>query len=385
MTEILQHGISIFWDGYGLDQVHSGICSYAKSVSDEMIKQEVRPKIIGLKEVAQNFPNLQLMELPSSKKIPILGNSKLFWSNRVDAYLNHLIKIYNSTTTPIIIHGLSNINIPTKKARYSNVKRVITIHDIIPLLVPEMVSHAYYQQFKYLLPKVIKAADLIITISEWTKNTLIERYPKAKEKIVVIPNGFVHMDFEQVSKQRPSTTGAKAKLLSVGRYEPYKNLDILIEVLRKKSYDYQLTLVTNLKGKEWANREASDLIAIGALKVLTHIESNALSKLYHETDVLVHPSFYEGYCLPAAEALASGTPVVYLSGSAIDETVGNVVGIPLPVTASVFDWIDAISYAAHLKHTEQFKVDVQYYVENAPKWSGTAQKIIHHYKNIFEA
>ncbi|MEZ4742117.1 MAG: glycosyltransferase [Bdellovibrionota bacterium] len=243
-------------------------------------------------------------------------------------------------------------------------------------------SKAYYRQFKYLLPRIMQTADKIISVSRWTTEGLAHLFPSFAHKIVTIPNGFYEFDKEQKFSGELLKTGSTIKLLAVSRFESYKRLELLCNILYKKPHEFKAILVTDDHGVKWAHKNAPALIKLGSLRVVSNIDKNALKKLYRESNVFVHPSLYEGFCLPAAEALASGTPVVYTSGSALDETVGNLVGVPMNQSATIFDWITAIEYAANLKFTQKFHRDIGDHIEKAPKWDSSAKHLAKVYYSL---
>jgi glycosyltransferase involved in cell wall biosynthesis len=378
--------LSVFWDGYGLDQKNSGILSHAKFLAKELVKQSIRPTIFGNQSCQQYFPDLIVSPLTSPTILPKILNSKIFWRKRIKQEIESFISQKNIIDSKIIIHGLSNINLP-KSIRLSKnssleIKNIITIHDLIPLIEPKSVSKAYHYQFKYLLPLVMNEADAVIAVSEWTAQGLEKLFPQHKEKIKIIGNGFQNFDPEQELYQKPLLTGSKINALTISRYEVYKQFDLLVKILDQDHTGFCFTLVTNKNGVLWAEKEAAHLIKNGRLKVLTDVSESDLKKLYRSSDLLLHPSLYEGFCLPAAEALASGTPVVYLSGTALDETVGISVGVPIKADASVTEWVNGINFAANMKHTEKFHLNLKNHLNDVTTWNQTGKKLFELYQSI---
>ncbi|MEZ4742116.1 MAG: hypothetical protein R3B45_06695 [Bdellovibrionota bacterium] len=105
----------IFWDGYGLDRANSGIYSHSHALSLELQKLGIRPVIIGKANCAKLFSGLNCIELPRAKWFQRLANSKVVWPNRVLHHLAMLLEKQESSNETIILHGLSNLNIPIDK------------------------------------------------------------------------------------------------------------------------------------------------------------------------------------------------------------------------------------------------------------------------------
>src|SRR5262249_8536194 len=163
-----------------------------------------------------------------------------------------------------------------------------------------------------------------------------------REKCVVVKNGASPL---KNFGPRSSVSGGKTRILTVGRFEPYKRMDYLVRVLRQLPEKYCGTLVTNGAGTAWCRGAAADLLSSGRLELKTDLNAPTLEKEYASADVLLHPSLYEGFCLPAVEALASGCAVVYQSGSAMDEILAPNVAVAMAKDAPVDHWVQSVEAA----------------------------------------
>jgi glycosyltransferase involved in cell wall biosynthesis len=372
----------IFWDGYGLDRIHSGIHRYGTQLADGLAQYGIKPIVIARQDSNLYLPGTDVLPIEPSKYPAIFSDSKIAWPLRVQRTLQDTLHRENRATVPVLIHGMSNINLSWKNTPGEKIRKVLTIHDLIPLLAPKAVSRAYLFQFKHLLPRVIEVADAIIAVSSWTAQGLAQLFPRHTGKIQLIRNGFQPFDKQQQFDLPPLGTGSKLKLVSVSRYEEYKEFNLLRDILFKRGNDFILVLVTNERGVKWAREEAQGLINKGSLKVLTNVDDSTLRTLYRSAHAMVHPSRFEGFCLPAAECLASGTPVVYRAGTGIDETVGATVGVPMSPNASVFDWIAGIEYAANLKYKQKFMRDIVDHLDQARKWPDVVAEVWKLYQSL---
>jgi glycosyltransferase involved in cell wall biosynthesis len=265
---------------------------------------------------------------------------------------------------PVIYHGLSNFNLPQLVPVRPKDRFVLTIHDIIPLLLPK--TSALKIQMHVLLAKAVDRADKIIAISEWTKETILEKYgPSMASKIEVIGNAFetrsAHEPYERHND-----------FLCVSRWEDYKRIEMFVDIARAIP-DARFCLVTNEEGKAHLLNTPKNLL------IKTNLSRIELEQEYADSKVLVHPSIYEGWCLPASDAITFGVEVIYQSGSGIDEVCkfagSNAYG--LPKGAELSFWVDACS--------QRIKIDSKKSGDSSnfwPSWKDVARKTLKIYQDL---
>lgn len=360
----------LIWDGYGLENFHSGVSKYACSLFAQLREMGISPSILSSEIDSSRFPASQLLAC----SFP-LGRTKLAWNLQTGFTLRNWLKEipYNEK---VVFHGLSNLNLPLVKLP-KNVVTVLTVHDIIPLIARETVSFSYFLQFSLLLPRILDIADRVVCVSNWTRETLVEKFPKVTEKTTVISNGFEKNQFVDYGKASSSDFYS---LLCVSRWEKYKRLWILPEVL-KILPNVKLTIVTDKRGREFFKKNHAGFLSTGKLQVIGDLDSASLNSLYSQADVLVHPSLWEGHCLPASEALGHGIPVVYCAGSGIGETV-QYCGISLDREASYEMWAEGVISACKLRYTSKFFEKVKTLVSSKPTWRESAFQLKELYNSL---
>jgi glycosyltransferase involved in cell wall biosynthesis len=192
---------------------------------------------------------------------------------------------------------------------------VVTVHDLVPVLFPETMTPWSRLYGRATMKRVLAAADIITVPSHDTANDLTRLLNVAEPRVRVVWNGVDSVFF--------STPSARAidepYVLFVGTPEPRKNLPRLIEAMtlvRARGYKERLVIAG---GGGWGNvkTDAQYVTQVG------RVSDEALLGLYAHASCVALPSLHEGFGLPAAEAMAAGTPVVAGNAGALPEIVGN--------------------------------------------------------------
>jgi glycosyltransferase involved in cell wall biosynthesis len=195
---------------------------------------------------------------------------------------------------------------------------VVTVHDLSFAREPELMSRKDRLVFRAVVPRAVRRAARVLTVSERTKADLVELYGVAAERIVVTPNGVdpaFHAD--EADRETPSDTVSQGSyVLAVGAIQARKNQLAALEA----SAAVGLPLV--VAGPEKDAALAEELRRRGA-RVEGYVETERLAELYRGAACLVQASRFEGFGLPVLEAMASGTPVVAVRERALEEVAGN--------------------------------------------------------------
>lgn len=207
-------------------------------------------------------------------------------------------------------------------------KCIITLHDIIHLTYPE---HGLIQKLTaYILMKLsINKANMIITVSESSLVDIIKHFPQAKNKIIKIYNGVSEIFFQKFKEEEKNKIINKYNLpnkyiLYVGNHLRHKNIERLIgayKIINQKERDINLVLVGKFKSK--ILKEIKDPSVLEKIHVISYVGQKDLKAIYEKALILVLPSLYEGFGLPALEALACGTPIACSELKVFKEIIGD--------------------------------------------------------------
>jgi glycosyltransferase involved in cell wall biosynthesis len=216
---------------------------------------------------------------------------------------------------------------------------VVTVHDIIPYLVRKdaelnTLRSPADRLFYRLALTGLRRADALIADSKYTRQTLIDALGYPPDRIHVV---YLSVDRE-VFRPRPVPKWFRQRygihegvqhILYVGSEDPRKNLATLVRafaIVRGQMPDVRLIKAGAGHFPEQRfrlARLAADLNLDGQVLFLDYIPEEDLPLLYNVADVFVLPSLYEGFGLPALEAMSCGLPVVAARASSLPEIVGE--------------------------------------------------------------
>jgi glycosyltransferase involved in cell wall biosynthesis len=188
---------------------------------------------------------------------------------------------------------------------------VVTVHDLSFEREPGLVGRKDRLVFRAVVPRAVRAAARVLTVSERSKRDLVELYGVPPERVVVTPNG-VDPVFHPDGTPRAGTRYA----LSVGAIQARKNQLAAVDAARAAG----LELV--VAGPEKDAALARELAARGA-RLEGYVDDERLAALYRGAACLVQASRYEGFGLPVLEAMACGCPVVAVREPALEEVAGG--------------------------------------------------------------
>jgi glycosyltransferase involved in cell wall biosynthesis len=261
----------------------------------------------------ESFPNIKTIT-PAGKYLTALWRSKGVVSNlKKDG-----IDLY---------HGLS-YELPLGIG-HTGIKSVVSIHDLIFLRFPQYYGWINRLIYTAKTKRACKTADRVITISERTKQDLIELLNIPADKIDVVYQGCApEFSINQSVKQKAA---AKQKyslpdrfILNVGTIEERKNLMLLAKALLHLKTNIPVVVVG--KATVYLDEVKSFLSANGLTDQMLFrhdVTFGDLPAIYQSANLFVYPSRYEGFGIPVLEALVSGVPVIAATGSCLEEAGGE--------------------------------------------------------------
>jgi len=195
---------------------------------------------------------------------------------------------------------------------------VVTVHDVSFAREPELMGLKDRLVFRAMVPRAVRRAVRVLTVSERTKRDLVELYGVPAERVVVTPNGIdPAFSPSDPGSSVPSTSLLQGGyVLAVGAIQARKNQIAALEAA--EAAGMQLVVA----GPEKDPALARALRGRGA-RVEGYVETERLAELYRGAACLVQASRFEGFGLPVLEAMASGTPVVAVREPALEEVAAD--------------------------------------------------------------
>jgi glycosyltransferase involved in cell wall biosynthesis len=209
-----------------------------------------------------------------------------------------------------------------------SIPTIVTVHDLIHITNPERFYYPFVA--RRLIGSALKRARAVIAVSESTRSQLIQSFGVAAQKVSFVPNAVARFVAQSSGPGEARAATSDPYLLAVvSTHKPHKGVRDLLE-------SYRLFRM----GEAWRSSKhlrpprlvvagyASDACrsAFGEVEGVDWqgpVSSEELGRLYREAHAVIVASLAEGFCLPALEARAVGTPVVCRPVAAIQELVGS--------------------------------------------------------------
>ena len=230
---------------------------------------------------------------------------------------------------------------------------VLTIHDLQYLYYPEYFTRTKLIYLRKMVPRSAENARLILTPSEFTRRTVIERLNIDPSIVIAVPHGISpredKVDASDI-RQRYEIPGPFF-LYPAATY-PHKNHLVLLEAFAKLLKVHPETSLVLTGAKAWAEwKVAADMrdriiqeienLGIGKeVKMLGYVSSRDLDALYQEAVAVTFASRFEGFGAPVLEAMARGCPVIASNATAIPEVVADAGRLVSPDNAE--DWCSSM-------------------------------------------
>jgi len=234
----------------------------------------------------------------------------------------------------LLRHNLDLLHSPDFIPPYHGAKHhVITVHDLTFLHYPEYITADSRRYYNDQIQSAVQLAEHILSDSESTKRDMIEMLDVPADKITVhmlgVDEKFQPLPPEKTQSIINTLDLPSEYILVVGTLEPRKNLVGLVKAYRDVLTDLPDAPPILFVGRAGWHYEQlmADIEAVGINDhlIFRHdIDDDQLVAIYNQALALITPSFYEGFGLPALEAMACGTVPIVSNLSSLPEITGDV-------------------------------------------------------------
>lgn len=297
------------------------------------------------------------------------NNVKILTLNYPSKFLNFLLKfkfikldefLSKRAAVSFDLYVASNINYLNLS---ETIKYVLTVHDLSFVYFPEFFNlkqRLWHRFVNY--KKLYQRADHIFAVSDNTKLDLLDLGIDAK-KVQTMPLAVDYKSFANLDLHHPNFQHLREKyklparfVLFMGTLEPRKNLELLLEayrLLRSERPDLKLLLAGQSTAHSRKLLKSYQDLA-DSVFLLNYIDEADKKYLYALADLLVYPSFYEGFGLPPLEAMAAGCSVIVGRNSALLENFAQY--LPTTDVHSAAELKELICYTIDNKKFYQEKI-----------------------------
>ena len=272
---------------------------------------------------------------------------------------------------------------------------VVTIHDIIYLEKWMIREGSWYQRFgnlyrRWNVPKIAERAEMIITVSDYERQRIIEGLGIQPERVRTIYNACGNHFTPERNDEKLEAFKKKMNLperfiLFLGNTDPKKNLPNVMRALgiihSKGKLDFKLVMpdfgrdaLLNIL-KQQNNEHLMDYIMLTG-----YIPNNELPNLYRLAEIFLYPSLRESFGIPILEAMACGTPVITSNTSAMPEVAGKDAVLVDPLKAEQI----AETIIQLLTNDTLRKKAITYGIQRAASfsWNKTAKEVLDVYHTL---
>lgn len=313
----MKESIRLFADAHILDGEFQGSRTFLREIYNILSQKENIEIYLGaynISSLEKNFSNVKNIRFIKYK-----SRSSVY---RLLFDIPSILKKYK------IDYAHFQYIVPLKKS----CKFIVTTHDVIFNEYPEEFNFVYRKIKNFLFNISAQKADILTTVSAYSKKSIQKYFGIEEEKIHITPNGVNEVFFQPYNKQDSKKYiqreyGFDKFILYVSRFEPRKNHAMLLKVfLDLKLYNKNYHLVL-LGAKSIATPEFDDMLNKLSQPIKSFIFINEaindknIIEFYRAADVFVYPSKAEGFGIPPLEAAAVKIPVLCSNSSAMSDFV----------------------------------------------------------------
>ena len=302
---------------------------------------------------------------------------------------------FEQASFPRACQGMDMAHVPYfAPPLYPSIPTVVTIHDLIPLILPAYKGSLLVRLYTRLVSIAAQHAQAIITDSGSSKRDIINLLKMPEERVHTIPLAAddrfkPEVGTSELDQVRQKYSLPQAFILYLGGFDQRKNMKTLFQGfrgLRERLGDkYPLVLAGTLPSKDTPffphpRRLAEEAGVSDGVRFIGWVPEEEKPALYSLATLFLYPSLYEGFGLPPLEAMASGTPVIASHASSLPEVVGD--GGVLVDPQEPEAWAEAmVAVLTSPQKREEISAKA---VEQAQKfsWRRTARETLEVYKQV---
>jgi glycosyltransferase involved in cell wall biosynthesis len=198
----------------------------------------------------------------------------------------------------------------------------VVIHDAAVFTFPQAYSFAFRWWYRMLLPLLGRTARRVFTVSDFSRTELVQKCKVPPRKVVVTSEGGDHVEAAPADRTvlEQHDLVRRPYVLAVSSMNPTKNFARLVEAVGRLDRDgFDVVFAGGSNSRVFQDAA----LGTSAVKRLGYVSDAELVALYQHATCFVTPSVYEGFGLPALEAMTLGCPVVAARAASLPEVCGD--------------------------------------------------------------
>lgn len=256
------------------------------------------------------LPNVTCVRMPTRNPLTRLGWQLplLRWRHRIDVmHTQYIVPLWGMKST------------------------IVTIHDVLFEPYPQFFTPFFVWRSKRLFRWSAKVADVVMTVSEYSRTELATRYGVERKRIGLLLNAVDRQVFHPRDVDADASVMDRRQLakgqyiLSVGRIEPRKDHATLLRAYALQGPQSPPLVIVGQRDFGYGDfeRALKELPAWCDVRLLSDVDDTELPILMRHAQIFVYPSLAEGFGMPPLEAMACGAPVITTNTTALPEVVGD--------------------------------------------------------------
>ncbi|MEI2513225.1 glycosyltransferase family 1 protein [Acinetobacter soli] len=201
-------------------------------------------------------------------------------------------------------------------------KNIFTLHDIIFLFYPKSYNFLQYLYYKLSVKRHLKKSKLILTVSNYSKKSILGFYKDLDEKKIQVIYNAVPEKFLLNSSENRRTYHKEKIFCVLSSFDENKNLQVVIDAFKINSRsDIRLLMIGS--HVEQKPNQLKSALEDSRIKSLGKVNDQILSEIYQSSYAFIIPSKMEGFGIPPLEAQSFGCPVLASNTSSLPEILGH--------------------------------------------------------------
>jgi glycosyltransferase involved in cell wall biosynthesis len=288
-----------------------------------------------------------------------------------------------------IFHSIHIHVPPTKK-----MKTVLTVHDCRYMAFPSIYKKRIAKDYKRHMEISLNRVDMVVAISEFTRQEICNYFSFPEDRIQVIHYGFSPLKsdksiYGQIENHVTDREITQPYLLAPSALDARKNLGRLIEAFaqcKKEDNEFPPLVVAGITPEQWSlSDEAANAKRLGVFNDIVLcgvVDRDIITGLIENAYALCYPSLYEGFGIPPLEAMSLGIPVLASNSSSIPEISGNAACLidPLDINDISYGLSKVVSDGAY----RQKLISAGYEQINNFSWDKTSAQYLALYREVMD-